>query len=473
MLVPKFEISQDDKFVILSIHAPYTKITDVEYWIEGTSFSFFAKPYILRLNLPGEVQEDGSKSKYEVESGNYIIHAKKVNPDQHFNDLDLLTTLLTTKEDVGQIKSTPLIEVLESNNDETSILEDECAKNSDATIDQGYGFANQKSNIYDKLNDSGLAIFYATNLDSSSVKERNIERLESEQDDFDSDHYLADLYEDEEIQPVLSYSPWWCKNGYHKVVFTQQENDVLQTLPRKEYLISNQEQQVILLGLVDILYSYAYCLRSTEGEGCVEDSWTIRTISPTLSYCIIHHTVSSCLTACVRRSLIYPRFRHWKLSEKVLKDVKRIIRGGRRCILRCFLDVYRIFQETDISPCYILNDFYIKDYCVWLQSRAFTEEDAKKLLEDIVATDLTKGDVDLELVELERAAELVLLEEDQDTSSDCSETSSDETASSEEVSTSEDRDSLPQSTSFGENLLESVTEQLQGFEIKEVSSRAL
>lgn len=72
---------------------------------------------MLRLNLPGDVQEEGSKSKYEVESGNYIIHAKKVNADHHFDDLDLLTTLLTAKEDVGQMKSTPLIEVLESNSD--------------------------------------------------------------------------------------------------------------------------------------------------------------------------------------------------------------------------------------------------------------------------------------------------------------------------------------------------------------------
>ena len=110
---------------------------------------------------------------------------------------------------------------------------------------------------------------------------------------------------------------------------------------------------------------------------------------------------------------------------------------------------------------------------MWLQSKAFTEEDAKKLLEDIVATNLTKGDVDLELVELERAAELVLLEEDQDAPSDDSETSSDETTSSDEDSSSQYTDSLTQSTLLGENLLESVTEQLQGFEIEEVSSRAL
>jgi len=462
MLVPKFEISQDENFIIISIHAPYTKITDVEYWIEDTSFSFFAKPYILRLNLPGEVGEDGSKSKYEVESGNYIIHAKKVQTGQHFEDLDLLTTLLTTKTS-GDVKSTPLIEVIDSNGSDAT-GNNESVDDISKMLDYGYGFANQKCNVYDKLQDSGLTTFYVTDLDTSSAEERNNQRIESEKDKFDSDHYLADLYDDDEILSVISYNPWWCKDGYHKVIFTQQENEILQALPQKEYLVSDKEKHIILLGLVDILYSYAYCLRSTEGEGCVEDSWTIRTISPTLSYCITHHDVASCLVACIRRSLSFPRFRHWKLTQQVHKDVKRIIRGGRRCIIRCFLDVYKIFQETDISPCYIINDLYIKDYCVWLQSKSFTESDAQGILAKLVETKPSKSDVGLELVELEKAAELVLLEQDED------ETSSDDDSSSEkEESSSED-----EQTSENEYVsVESVTEQLKGFEIKEVSSRAL
>lgn len=38
---------------------------------------------------------------------------------------------------------------------------------------------------------------------------------------------------------------------------------------------------------------------------------------------------------------------------------------GESVVLKCLLDIYKIFQENDLV--YILNDFYILDYCVWIQ----------------------------------------------------------------------------------------------------------
>lgn len=63
--------------------------------------------------------------------------------------------------------------------------------------------------------------------------------------------FRADLYDDDEILSVISYNPWWCKDGYHKVIFTQQENEILQALPQKEYLVSDKEKHIILLGKFD------------------------------------------------------------------------------------------------------------------------------------------------------------------------------------------------------------------------------
>lgn len=60
--------------------------------------------------------------------------------------------------------------------------------------------------------------------------------------------FSADLYDDEEILPVLSYSAWWQEEGYHKVAFTEEEQEVLQRLPRKEYLVNEKEKDAILLG---------------------------------------------------------------------------------------------------------------------------------------------------------------------------------------------------------------------------------
>jgi len=101
---------------------------------------------------------------------------------------------------------------------------------------------------------------------------------------------------------------------------------------------------------------------------------------------------------------------------------------------------------------------------VWLQSKSFTESDAQGILAKLVESKPSKSDVGLELVELEKAAEIVLLEQDED------ETSSDDDSSSEE----EESSSEDEQTSENEHVsVESVTEQLKGFEIKEVSSRAL
>ena len=39
---------------------------------------------------------------------------------------------------------------------------------------------------------------------------------------------------------------------------------------------------------------------------------------------------------------------------------------GRRRLLKCLLEVHSLLIDTDSR--YILNDLYITDYCVWIQS---------------------------------------------------------------------------------------------------------
>lgn len=43
--------------------------------------------------------------------------------------------------------------------------------------------------------------------------------------------------------------------------------------------------------------------------------------------------------AGIRRSLIFPYLRVWQLGALVVKDVGDILRAGKRCILRCLLQV--------------------------------------------------------------------------------------------------------------------------------------
>jgi len=39
---------------------------------------------------------------------------------------------------------------------------------------------------------------------------------------------------------------------------------------------------------------------------------------------------------------------------------------GRRLILKCLIDIRRLFIETGDMR-YIFNDLYIEDYCTWIQ----------------------------------------------------------------------------------------------------------
>lgn len=50
------------------------------------------------------------------------------------------------------------------------------------------------------------------------------------------------------------------------------------------HLLDETEIRVALLGLVDIMFAYAYNNRVTEGENTVESTWTIRKLSSTLSW---------------------------------------------------------------------------------------------------------------------------------------------------------------------------------------------
>lgn len=55
-------------------------------------------------------------------------------------------------------------------------------------------------------------------------------------------------------------------------------------LPRKEHLLDPGARSTVYLGLVDLLYAWAYNHRVTLGENCVESAWNVAKISATLSW---------------------------------------------------------------------------------------------------------------------------------------------------------------------------------------------
>lgn len=450
MLTPVFELSQDDEFVFVSIKTPYVKIADVDFFINDTVFKFYVKPYFLRLNLPGEIIEDGRESaSYDVEKGTFSIKLPKLHPGEIFENLDLLTTLLAPKKKAS-LNVKPLVEIVES--DTIAKVDDqEDESNSDEEFDwefeqhlpldnaeislgeTRYGFANQKGGIFKGREAELLEIAEITNPDSMTPSKRRENRHAAEDAKFDEDYYLADYFNVDQIQHLLDYKPPWdVKWQQHKqnsfedntehpseqeektVQFTDEEKDQLRRLPNKDYLLDDKEELSLFLGLVDIVYAYAYNHRTTEGENTVESPWTISRISSTFSWFESFNSIHDVIISCARRSLSYPLYRHWSLITAVVEDTKKIFSLGRRQVLRCLLELHALCREED--PWFLLNDLYLTDYCVWIQKAS--RKKLSSLAKNLEQVQMSKGDLSWQLEELELAACLVQKEEEKTNSAE-------------------------------------------------------
>lgn len=268
-----------------------------------------------------------------------------------------------------------------------------------------YGFACQRSGVFTKLMSEFSEILDVKDPDSLSSVEVRAQRIAHEAEHFSEDHYLADLYDNEEIAAMLTFEPWWTSSD--KCKLSEEEKDQLLKLPRKQHLIEKDVLPCVYYGLMDLIFAYAYSHRVMGGEDNVESGWTIAKLSATLSWLDAFTSVQDVLVSCFRRALTFPLYRNWDLCVKLCEDVQKLFSCGKLCLLKCLLDIHRCMIVSD--PRYIFSDLYITDYCVWIQSA-----DDKKLVslaQKILETKLTKGDVGFDLEQLESAAEMVLQEE--------------------------------------------------------------
>ncbi|XP_049632972.1 protein SHQ1 homolog [Suncus etruscus] len=491
MLTPAFDLSQDPDFLTLVIRVPYARVSEFDVYFEGDDFRFYAKPYFLRLTLPGRIIENGNEQgTYDADKGTFTIRLPKETPGQHFEGLNLLTALLaprksrTAKPLVEEVGTSEISEEGVEYDDEEFDLEQtpyEEIPESALSLQCHYGFGNLRSGVFHRLQDELSDIIDIKDPDHTSAAERRQKRLAAELAKFDSDHYLADLFEDEAVEHILKYNPWWT-DRYSKMVaslgknheqenhdalvsFSEDEKYQLRTFVNKSYLLDKRAVRQVYYGLLDILLAYCYEIRVTEGENMVESAWNIRKLSPTLCWFETWANVHEVLVSFGRRVLCYPLYRHFKLVMKASEDTIKILQLGNSAVLKCLLDIHKIFQEND--PAYILNDLYISDYCVWIQKAKSKKLAAlAKALEEV---SLTKAQLGLELEELEAAAFLVQEEESASKSihslsgqhmpGSTSETSDSEETDSSAASESQDSDSdqeeLKESPSGTDNALQS------------------
>uniref|UniRef100_A0A131YGR2 Protein SHQ1 homolog n=1 Tax=Rhipicephalus appendiculatus TaxID=34631 RepID=A0A131YGR2_RHIAP len=419
MLTPAFELRQDDDFLIIEIKAPYSKISEAEIYFHEEEFTFYSKPYYLRLHLPGKVVENGHETaKYISDNGVYVVHMPKQSPGQVFTGLDLLTKLLAPNP--RAVRAQPVIEVLEnwSASDEPPEVDWHVEQmpwtpQDEVSLLDGrkYGFDRQRTGVIARVKEEIPDLVDIADPEHKSVKEARQERLKAEEGHFSAEHYLADRYEPACVEQVLAYEPPWqnlCSEGStdNLFCFTEEEKTKMRNLPRKEYLLDRQLVVSLELGLVDILFAYAYNKRVTEGEDTVESGWNISKLSATLSWFEEFWSLEQTVRSCFRRCLIYPLYRHWALAQAVLGDVIQILQLGPRYVLRCLLEIHSIFSRHDSR--YVLNDLYITDYAVWIQS--VSPRRLQSLADALKRVKVRKADLDLDIPELEQGAKLAIAE---------------------------------------------------------------
>ncbi|KAI7876155.1 SHQ1 protein-domain-containing protein [Mucor mucedo] len=453
MITPTFKVEQDNDTVTIVINTPYVRAQDVDLHVEGTEFRFYLRPYFLRLHFPGNIlEDDDSKASYDPSVGQFTIRVTKETKGEHFPDLDLLTKLLARTGE-SNVKASepkkPMIEVVGGSETigETEIqdaidfnweLPQEVPIATELSITAHYGFNNQYHGYFTHVQETMNEINEIVDPEKSTAESRRAERIESENNHFDEDHYCMDFINDEEIKELMKYKTVFskelkrvqknAKNVETKAAkpliqevdasgdidmdglsiedanetllkFSSKEEATMKDLPNKEYLLSFEK--ATYLGLVDLMFAYCYNYRVTEGDNNVESVWCIGRISPTISSLEQFSLLKDVMVSCYRRALTYPLYRNLALCEKVLQDVYIMFRLGKRAILKALLDMKYLFDHHDVY--YVYSKIFLDDYCVWIQHA--NENVLRTLAHELHHFKVDKNELNFDIVELEEIAE--------------------------------------------------------------------
>jgi protein SHQ1 len=171
--------------------------------------------------------------------------------------------------------------------------------------------------------------------------------------------------------------------------------DSLMRLKPKEFIISNIVRE--WLRLVDVLYAYAYDVRTTDGEHTCESAWTICSIASTLSWLDSFTNIAELQASLYHRALAYPLHRHFDLCERVWQDVTVILNSGKVCVVKCLVEVKRILDTSDSR--YLLNTVVVDDLLVWFQQSFDAHRESLSI--EMAKVHTTKSDIRWGLIDLE------------------------------------------------------------------------
>ena len=429
MIIPNFKCDQDGKFVYLTIKAINSRLERTEFDLNENIVIFTSPPYHLRLNLPGSVivNEDEDNCKWNCDTNEFVLKLKKLNENEHFDGLDLVSKLLAIPtEDELRKKKLNLIELVDqvnvddSNVDNSNVDEDEDlfsfkfdlneSNRSILNTNFNYGFLNCYSSVIERYQDELWQLTDNRNPGELSANERRGERLKKEAADFNEEHYLFDQYENNKFIDNLRLAKSVWLDKHESFELSEDEVFRLKNLPKKEFKLKKDEKLIALYTLIDVLYAYCYDKRINEGDQSTESAWNISKLSSTFSWFDTFHQIDDVLQACLRRSLCYPLFRNYELSKSVLSDLIKLLNNGNLYVIKCLLEMHQLLNQYGDFK-YLLNDLFVNDLLIaiqYLDKKYFTR------LANLIETKLSainKCNLDFDLILLDEAAKSTILDQ--------------------------------------------------------------
>ena len=458
MITPLFRLSQDNEFITLTAKLKYVKFSDFDYFIDNNTFRFSLKPYFLKITLSHPLSADSPKNQfaYNIEEQILICKIQKAEIGAHFENLDLISTLFDNPTTPNAPIANKIEEVNTNSNNSTlckinvqnanelneylfNIYSQPEISNLtllDSKENFFYGFNNQFSDVFDKRAEDAVEIC-DLNPKKVPLKFRYLAMLEKENNDFNKERYVYDLYldgdnedfADDNFKNILSLSNEKfidsIKRKENEMPYTEKEMQILTSINKTKisFIESNTFSPFkFYLQIVDILFAYLYDCLMTEYEHSSESGWTINKLSSVLScfvdydknfysqskeisFSILDELIKHTLIAAYRRVLTYPLYRNVKLCEKIKKEICDVLSLGRFSIVKCFLQIRMIFERSE--PRYLLNVLYIDPFLKWIQ---FDSEDKILIMlaEKIKSTTIELSDIKMNL----ETAEKEILEND-------------------------------------------------------------
>ncbi|XP_044764655.1 protein SHQ1 homolog [Coccinella septempunctata] len=388
MIIPIFRLSQTADTVTIQITAKYIKLKDLEFIVEHEQIYFYCKPYHLNLHLPASLESEILSSKYDVDTGVLTFVMKKTLPGEEFKNLEIITRLLGPAEEK---KKGDKVLILDH---ESNVLWEDTPETSFK-----YGFAMKGLYDFHRVIDEYSDVIKVDPRKIDIEERLKLMRLEECQK-FNVEHYIADFVEEEPlIQELVELESPWYSASKTSLNFDDAELEVLKDLPNKNYNLSEEQRRYGYYGLIDILFAFCYDCRTTHFEGNSESGWTILEIAASLRWLVGFQDARTTLLSAYRRSLTYPLYRNFNLCNKVFEDLKTILALGKVCIVKCLIQIYKIFLGGDQCR-YILNDIFIKDYLVFVGK--WNDDEWNNVVDEVSNVAIEKQDLNMSLGEIEK-----------------------------------------------------------------------